>query len=80
MYEFLFEACIVKCLNYVWIFIWSMYFKVLWIFIWSMNFFMYFKIPYDFTIYDPFLRFEFVLYFPCRVKIAILTTLFEVVR
>jgi len=32
---------------------------------------MYFKIPYDFTI----LRSEFVLHFPCRVKIAILTTL-----
>jgi hypothetical protein len=28
-----------------------------WIFIWSMNFFMYFKIPYNFTIrfYDPIL-------------------------
>jgi hypothetical protein len=44
MYEFLFEACILRCLNYRWIFIWS------------MNFFlMYFKIPYNFTIrfYDP---------------------------
>jgi len=41
-------------------------------------FLMYFKIPYDFTIlrfYDPFLRSEFVCSFPCRVKIAILTTL-----
>jgi len=98
MYEFLFEPCILRCLNYVWIFIWrlelcmnfylkawTMYFKMLelcmnfylkawtmyeflfeacilrclnyvWIFIWSMNFFlMYFKIPYDFTIWfcDP---------------------------
>ena len=34
-------------------------------------FLMYFKIPYDFTI----LRSEFVCSFPCRVKIAILTTL-----
>jgi hypothetical protein len=32
---------------------------------------MYFKIPYDFTI----LRSEFGLHVPCRVKIAILTTL-----
>jgi hypothetical protein len=59
MYEFLFEPYILRCLNYVWIFIWSMYFKVLetmyeflfeaWIFL------IYFKIPYDFTIrfYDP---------------------------
>jgi hypothetical protein len=41
---FLFEACILRCLNYVWIFIWSINFYL-----------MYFKIPYDFTIrfYDP---------------------------
>jgi len=37
-----------------------------WIFL-----YIYFKIPYDFTI----LRSEFVNGFPCRVKIAILTTL-----
>ena len=49
-----------NCIVYVWIFIWSMNFLL-----------MYFKIPYDFTI----LRSEFVLDFPCRVKIAILTTL-----
>ena len=29
MYEFLCEPCIWRCLNYVWIFIWTMYFKVL---------------------------------------------------
>jgi len=42
MYEFLFEPCILRCLNYVWIFFWSMYFKVLELY---MK-----KIPYDFTI------------------------------
>jgi len=31
------------------------------------------KIPYNFTI----LRSEFILYFPCRVKNAFLTTLVE---
>ena len=64
MYEFLFEG-----LKYVWIFIWSMFFKVLEL---CMNFYlkhefflMYFKISYDFTIrfYDPSLwaAFHFVL-------------------
>jgi hypothetical protein len=44
--------------------------------IWNMNFLlMYFKIPYDFTI----LRSEFVLHFPCRVKIVILTTLITII-
>jgi hypothetical protein len=46
-------------LNYVWIFIWNMYFKVLELcmdFYLKHEFFLiYFKIPYDFTIqfYDP---------------------------
>ena len=64
MYEFLFETCIFRCLNYVWIFIWSMNFLL-----------MYFKIPYD-----PILRSEFVLHFSCRVKIAILTTLLSTIH
>jgi hypothetical protein len=53
----------------------ELYFKVLEL---CMNFYlkhdfflMYFKIPYEFMI----LRSKFVLYFSCRVKIMILTTL-----
>jgi len=43
MYLFLFEPRIFKCLNYVWIFIWIMYFKVLELCIGKI-------ISYDFTI------------------------------
>jgi len=50
MYEFLIESCILRYLNDVWIFIWTMYFKVFEV--WTIYIK---KIPYDFTIrfYDP---------------------------
>jgi hypothetical protein len=50
MHEFLFEPCILRCLNFI-------YKKI------SLRF------------YDPFLRSEFILHFPCRVKNVLLTTL-----
>jgi hypothetical protein len=72
MYEFLFDPYILRCLNYIWIFIWSMYFKVLetmyeFLFV-AWNFFMYFKIPYDFMIYfyDP----SLLLLFRAELKIC----------
>ena len=66
MYEFLFKLCILKCLNYAWIFIWTMYFKVL-------ELCMKKKIL---TI----LRSEFILYVPCHVKNTFLTTLLEIIK
>jgi hypothetical protein len=64
LYEFLFGPCVLRCLNYVWIFIWIMYFKVLRClnYEWKKNFL---------TI----LRSEFILHFSCRVKNVFLTTL-----
>jgi hypothetical protein len=70
-------------LNYVWIFIWTMYFKILELYMnfylnnvfkgaWTMdekNFLMILQF------HDPFLQSEFILYFSCRVKNVFLTTL-----
>jgi hypothetical protein len=58
MYEFLFESCILRCLNYVQVFIWILYFKILELY---MK-----KISLLFN--DMFLRPEFILYFSCRIK------------
>jgi hypothetical protein len=54
-----------------------MYFKMLEL---CINFYLKHEIFFNvfqnsLRFYDPFLRSEFVLYFPCRVKIVILTTL-----
>jgi hypothetical protein len=43
MYEFIFELYILRYLNYAWIFIWIVYFKV-------YELYMKKKISYDFTI------------------------------
>jgi hypothetical protein len=65
MYEFIFELYILRYLNYAWIFIWIVYFKV---------FELYMK-KISLWFYDPFLLSEFILDFPCRFKNIFLTTL-----